>query len=644
MADFDSDKTDEMQRIRKEVAGWTKTALGKRKSPRVHIGTNTLSDRDVWVNDDQRAIHMHVLGRSGQGKTYLLESMIRSDIDNGRGLCLIDPHGDLYERIVKYCVRKRLQKRVILIDPSDTEWAVGLNYLEYNSDIYDAPSHASQVMKGIAKVFGGEKTETMPRLQRWERNALIPLISSQLTLIELHEFLNTRDPTFRHAVLEQEDNFLVGREWELFEGLKKFDQDMYSDSVLNRANKFAVSNKLRRMFGQRTSTIDFRKAIDEKKIILCNLNSGILPDEEWKMLGVVIIDKIYQAGRSRGDIAESRRKRMPPYYFYIDEFGELVTDDISKALQELRKFKISLVLAHQELEQLRENSPKLYSAVMAEPDIKVTFSVSREDAEVMAKSLFTGKFRGDVRKLELEQTKFRPVESTREVRSRTKGGGSSGGTSSTTSSGTAMTFGAGEVHLPDGGVGSMSQSHLRGTSSTTSSGLSSSSSESWGESTTEVPFYEYEEFTEVSSVQFYSIEEMHEKFISWIANQSPMHAQLKIGTRNPIPIVTPWVEDVKVREKDVRRFKEEIYGQYARPVEEVDEEIEGRVLRFVESDEFSGRVVDGKAEVVGEVVQDDEVKAMEKGKPTMEEELSEVQPLEKEAVKVVDKDIDSFLR
>ena len=600
MSNFDWDNDPEMQQIRKKVKSWTKEAFREKPLPKVHIGTSTLNGKKIWLDDKQRAIHMHVLGRSGQGKTYLLESMIRSDIDNGRGLCLIDPHGDLYERIVKYCVRKRLQKRVILIDPSDTEWAVGLNYLEYDSEIYDAPSHASRVMKGIAKVFGGEQTETMPRLQRWERNALIPLISSRLTLIELYEFLNTQDPTFRHAVLEQEDNFLVGREWELFEGLRKFDQDMYSDSVLNRANKFAVNDKIRRMFGQRTSTIDFRKAIDEKKIILCNLNSGILPDEEWKMIGVVIIDKIYQAGRSRGNIAESRRKSMPPYYFYIDEFGELVTDDISKALQELRKFKISLVLAHQELEQLKQNSPKLYSAVMAEPDIKVAFSVSREDAEVMAKSLFTGKMRGDVKKLELDQTKFRPVESTRTTHISGKGGGSSDGTNNTTGSGAVINTGRGEVSSPDGEVMSVSQLHSHGTTDTTSSVSSHSSSDSWNESMSESPFYEYDEFTEVSSVQFYSIEEMREKFTSWIMNQSPMRAQLKIETRNPIPIETPWGEDVKVREEDVQRFKEAIYHQYARPVGEVDKEIEGRVPKYLQLVEASEATegVDQKREKV----------------------------------------------
>jgi hypothetical protein len=424
-------------------------------------------------------------------------------------------------------------------------------------------------MKDIAKVFGGESPETMPRLQRWERNTLVPLIRRHFTLIELFEFLELDEPMFRDSLMETEGSPYVKREWERFARLRKAERQLFIDSVLNRANKFVINDKIRRIFGQQYSTIDFRKAMDEKKIILCNLNAGSLPEEEWKMLGVVIIDKIYQAGMSRIDIPDFKRKRMPPFYFYIDEFGEIVSEDVAKALKDLRKFRVSLVLAHQELNQLKEDSPKLYSAVMAEPDIKVTFSISREDAEVMSKSLFTGKIRGDVEKRVIEQTKFRPKLTTATIITRSEGGGSSYGTTGNRTTGTTIT------HSPDLEIGSTSRI------STESMGTASTSTDSWSESTAEVPFYEYEPFMEVSSVQYYSTEEMVEKFISWIVNQSPQHAQLKIGTRKPIPIMTPWVNDVRVREKDVEAFKERVYRQYARPVVEVDKEIEERVPQFL---------------------------------------------------------------
>lgn len=552
----------EREKIQRDLSSFTASMLGRPKVARVNLGTCGFNDRRIWANDDQRAIHMHVLGRSGQGKTYLLESMMRSDIDNGRGLCLIDPHGDLYERILRYCVRKRLDDKVILIDPRDREWAVGLNYLEFDERAHsEVTSHTGMVMKGIAKVFGGEAVEAMPRLQRWERNALVPLVAAQFTLIELGQFLDDEDTGLRYHLIERLGNRYIEREWHKFDRARKFDKDTYVDAVLNRANKFSVGTTIRRIFGQRVSTIDFRKAMDEGKIILCNLNCGI-SEEEWKMLGVVIIDKMYQAAMSRIDIPESKRKRLPPFYFYIDEFGELVSDDIAKALKDLRKFRVSLVLAHQELEQLREESPKLYSAVMAEPDIRLVFSISREDAEIMEKSMFTGQIRGDKIKRVIEQTKFRPVESTRTTHVSGGGGGSSDGTS--------LQY--------DPNLGGLSPTRTE----------TSNYQTNWNETTIEAPFTEYHEFMEVSSIQDYAIEEMHEKFISWIVNQSPRHAQLQIGRRKPIPIVTPEVTDIAVRQKDIEAFKERIYRKYARPVDEVDQEIEERESGYVRVIQSSG--------------------------------------------------------
>jgi len=192
--------------------------------------------------------------------------------------------------------------------------------------------------------------------------------------------------------------------------------------------------------------------------------------------------------------------------------------------------------------------------------------------------LFTGRIRGDVEKRVIEQTKFWPHETTRTVHGHSTGGSSLYGTTSGRSVGDVNATGMTEAFLPDSGimgsVGRMTTSSHTESMITTST---SSSTDSQSETTTEVPFYEYEPFTEVSSVQYYSIEEMVEKFISWIANQTPMHAQLKIGTRKPIPIVTPFVKDVAVREKDVVAFKEQVYRQYARPVEAVDAEIAERV-------------------------------------------------------------------
>lgn len=572
------------------------------------IGENAMNGKGVFLSEDDRKVHMHIIGGSGAGKSKLMEHMIRSDIDNGRGLCLLDPHGSIYEPILKYVARKRYEDRLILIDPNDEEWAVGINYLEHDS-ARDTTSHASQVINGIAKVFGGENTDVMPRLQRWERNALIPLIEKRLTLVELSDFVHPESPFLRALILQEIENHQVLQDWEMFENSPARERINYVESVLNRANKFAAGNIVRRIFGQAKSTINFREAMDQGKIILCNLACTKLSDEEQTMLGVVIIDKIFQAAMSRMDIPESRRK---PFYFYMDEFARYVSKDIARALTELRKFNVRLILAHQELEQLREDDRKVYSAVIGEPQVRLAFRVSREDAEILAKEMFTGKIRGDREKRRIKQTKFRPVETTRTIRSESENWseGKSESTSHSESEGESYsestTASEGEsynepdiiIPFPDspGGVIRISTSEAttrssgHSSSSSRSSSSGSSSTQGGGSSTSEVPFYEFEEFEEVSSIQDYSIEEMVEKFIAWIKTQPDRRAQLKVKQRFPVPITTPFVKDLPVRDKDIQMIKEKVYSKYAMPAKEADLMIEQRRTDFLNEAEALGLV------------------------------------------------------
>ena len=511
------------------------------------MGTSVLNGQPLYLSDKDRATHMHIIGTTGAGKSKLMEYMIRSDIDRGKGLCLLDPHGDLYKNVRNYAVRKRLDKKIILIDPNDEDWAVGLNHLEYDPNLRSVTSHASEVMNGIAKVFGGEDPDVAPRLQRWMRNALIPLIERQLTLVELSDFVNPESPVLRAIILKEVTNAQVLHEWELFDKIHFRERVNYVESILNRANKFAAGENIRRIFGQVKSTINFRQAMDEGKIILCNLACNKLSVEEQKMLGIVIVDKIVQAGLSRVDIPEHRRR---PFYFYLDEFGQFVSDDIARALQALRKFRVSLILTHQELEQLRDESRKVYSAVISEPQVRISFRISREDAEILAKEMFTGQIRGDKEKRRIEQTKFRPVESTRVIDTDSDSWGEA---ESETVQGTSLGITKGTGYTYGGG-------HTR----------------------TVTPFYEQHPFREVSSIEDYSIEEIVEKYIAWIKAQPDRHAQVKIGQNPPVPIVTPLVESKPVREKDVQALKEKVYSQYALPAGEADMMIEERRTKFLE--------------------------------------------------------------
>lgn len=559
------------------------TATRPKPSSKMLIGINALNGKPVFISEDDRKYHMHIIGTTGAGKSKLMEYMIRCDIAQGRGVCLIDPHGDLYKNILKYLVRKRLSKKVILIDPNDEEWAVGINFLEYDPNVRSSTSHASSVMGGIAKVFGGEDTDVKPRLQRWERVALIPLIERKLTLLELSDFVDPDDSFLRQQVLHYTENYQLLREWQRFDQAPRRDRETYVEAILNRANKFAIGDIARRIFGQIESTIDFRWAIDNNISILCNLACNKLSEEEQRMLGVVIIDKIVQAAKSRVNILESQRKS---YYFYLDEFGSFVSPDIAKALWELRKFNVRLILAHQELEQLKEEDRKVYSAVMAEPQIRAAFRSSREDSEILTKEMFTGQIKPK-EKRRIVQTKFWPKETTREVETETESWSESDFESSGESSSNSEGLSEHKIPVPaptivgDDIMVSYNEISVQAaaSSSSTASGSTYGESTSWST----VPFIEFLPFSEVSTIQDFTPEEIIEKYIAWIKNQPDRHAQLKVRQNRVIPILTPFVKDLPVRQKDIQALKEKVYSQYALPAKEADRLIEQRRKQLSEA-------------------------------------------------------------
>jgi len=501
--------------MKQKIKRWAREALFKNKGMKILIGTNALISRPTFLSLKQLSIHMHILGSSGMGKTFLLEHLARSLIDLKKGICVIDPHGDLYQRLLKYVVRKRLEKKVILFDPNDRDWAVGLNYLEYDEKNFSPTSHASLVMRGISRVFGDENQDTKPQLSRWERDALIPLVQTGQTLVEIPLFLALHDGKVRKRLIEETKNPYLELEWKSFEAGTKQDKSTWATPVLNRANKFILGENIRRIVGQKKSTINFREAMDQGKIILVNLACTKLSEEEQRMLGVMIVDKIVQAAMSRVDIPEEKRR---PFFFVIDEFGDFVCEDIARALQALRKFKVSMILAHQELHQLREDSRRVYSAVMANPTVRVVFRTSREDGEKMALEMFTGKIRDDVVKRVIRQTKYEPVETTREIVTDSETETESYSKTEGESFGESKGVSEAEVYSIEGvplGLADELVTIIKNTSETTSSSDSEAETEgysqSFSHSVSKVPFYEYHPYKEVTSVEDYSIQGIIEK-------------------------------------------------------------------------------------------------------------------------------------
>jgi len=565
------------------------------------IGENALNGAKVLLDYVQLQLHFLLAGGTGRGKSKLIELMVRYHLQHRHGLMLLDPHGFLYEDVLAYATAAGYRDRVVLIDPNDTQNSVGLNFLAPNG--MDASAQAEQVMKAIAKVFGESDGDTKPRLERWMRNLLIAFIEAGLTLADMLDFLSVARPLYREAALNSVGNSYVRQEWDGFDAItKRSEKENVIEAPLNRAAKMILSEPIRRIVGQQQSSVDIGEAIEKGKIVLVNLAPTRVSRECQRVLGILLIDQVVNYAFQR-----SKRDARKPFFVIVDEAAELTSDDLPYSLQALRKFGIFFTLCFQTLSQIRE-VPGYYENVMANCDCKIAFKTSRADAEELIGELFAGHIRGDVVKDEIKRTMLIPRETVREVVSRSVSTsrnsaavdsfGDSFTEGSASGTGTIRSLGMSDQFLPDEGLFTPSSplSHAETSSSGsstssqssisrgTSSAHASSAGQSWGESETRtiVPFYVYIREQELSSRQYYSIEEIKEKYIAWVMSQPKRHAQLKLKDNKAIPILTEFVEDVRVREVDKQRVIEKSNAKYTLPSHVVDRMIEERRQRLIE--------------------------------------------------------------
>jgi len=541
----------------------------------------------VLLKDDIRKEHCHIVGATGTGKSKLMEYMIRQDIRNGKGVCLIDPHGSLYKSVLKWVAAYNFQHRLVVIDPEEKDWSVGLNFLEYDPEYFDAGQHVENVIYGIGKARD-ENIFSTSQVIIWLTNFLQLAALQGLTLSEVYHLLNENNKELRHALTEriQDDQELI---YHLKEAWNEYDSapprtraDVMKLPVWSRVQTFRATKTMRHIVGQSKTTIDFYEAMEKGKIVLVNLH-GRLSERERNLLGVIIIDKIYQAAMRR---IPDRGKL---FYVYVDEFGNFVSDRIALALEELRKRHVPFILAHQELEQLRDegraDGRRLLASIMTNAKIKIAFRISRADAEAMALEMFAGFIDGDKIKHEQKVKAFWPQKTTE--RSYARGEviteGEAQGIMNTIGS---MSGGfSGKVYVP--GIGFLGADEL----STYSAGVSSGASEMEGTSRSnmrsyskseveiEFPFYEMEPFDQVTSTTFYSIEEIKEQYIQLLQNQAERFFHLRIlgqTEKPPIALMTPTVNEARIRPSLLKNAKLKSIQKYGLPVAEIERQCEER--------------------------------------------------------------------
>lgn len=329
------------------------------------------------IRDDDRARHMYIIGKTGMGKSTLLENLAIQDIQNGEGLCFIDPHGGTAETLLSYVPEHRIQD-VVYFAPFDQEYPVALNVLE---DIGKDKRQlvASGLMGAFKKVWVDAWSARMEYILGNELLALLEFPGS--TLLGVNRML--ADKNYREMIVKNVTDPSVRAFWvdEFAKYSDKFATEA-SAAIQNKVGQFSANPLIRNMIGQPVSTFDIRKLMDERKIFIVNLSKGRLGESNANLIGSMLITKIYLAAMSRADVGPEAVKDLPPFYLYVDEFQSFANESFADILSEARKYKLALTIAHQYIEQM---SDEVRAAVFGNVGTMVSFRVGSYDAEVLEK-------------------------------------------------------------------------------------------------------------------------------------------------------------------------------------------------------------------------------------------------------------------
>jgi CxxC-x17-CxxC domain-containing protein len=326
------------------------------------------------VKRDDRRKHMYIIGKTGMGKTNLLEQLIYSDIQSGHGLCLIDPHGDIAERILDYIPANRIND-TIYFNPADATNPIGFNVLEVTN-----PETKHLIASGLVGVFKKIWADSWgPRLEYVLRNAILALLDYPgSTLLGSLRILT--DKTYRKKVIEKIQDPVVKSFW--VDEFAKYPDRFMAEAIApiqNKVGQFLSNALIRNVVGQVKSSIDIRDVMDKEKILILNLSKGRIGEDTSGLLGAMMITQFQLAAMSRVDIPEDERK---DFYLYVDEFQNFATESFANILSEARKYRLNLIIAHQYIEQLDE---KVKFAVFGNVGTIICFRVGAADAEELVK-------------------------------------------------------------------------------------------------------------------------------------------------------------------------------------------------------------------------------------------------------------------
>ncbi len=335
-------------------------------------------ERNIYMSELDRMRHTYIIGKTGTGKTELLKSMIIQDMRAGKGLCFLEPHGEGIEELLELVPPERAED-VVFFDPTDRDRPVGFNLLEVNN--YDEMHLvASSIINLMYKLYDPHRTGMVgPRFEHAIRNAMLTVaMVPGATFVEVNRALT--DQKYVQEILPLVKDPIVRRYWtDQIAQTSDFHKSETLDYIASKFGKFVTNKLVRNIIGQGKSGLNFRKAMDEGKIVFLKLSKGLLGEEDSNFLGLVLVPKILAAALSRQDMPREERR---PFYLYVDEFQNFATPDFAQMLSEVRKYGVSLTLANQFVSQLDE---QVRDAIFGNCGTLMTYRVGVQDASILSK-------------------------------------------------------------------------------------------------------------------------------------------------------------------------------------------------------------------------------------------------------------------
>ena len=342
------------------------------------LGNNFYRDvnKPIFMMREDRRRHMYMVGKTGSGKSYMLQQMALQDIINGEGIAFLDPHGDSAEWLLERIPPHRIED-VIYWDPSDTERPLGFNIIEYY-DEQDKHRVVNAILGMMQKMFDPHNQGiTGPRFERAVRNAMLTVMEEEgTTLVEVLRILS--DQNYANKKIPNIKDELVKRYWtDEIANTQEFHKSEVLGYIVSKFDRFVTNKLARNIFGQAKSGFNMRWVMDNQKVLIVNLSKGLIGEENAQFLGLLLVPRILSAAMSRADMRQDDRK---DFYLYVDEFQNFSTEDFAQILSEARKYRLNLIVANQYITQIDE---KIRDAVFGNVGSVISFKVGNQDAQFL---------------------------------------------------------------------------------------------------------------------------------------------------------------------------------------------------------------------------------------------------------------------